>query len=65
MGMTHGAANNSMEIPDGVMKPKTAQTPDVMNPYKKLAKGMLGGLGKGLDQYGQESDPNQKFFGGY
>jgi hypothetical protein len=33
-----------------------------LNPYQKLGKGMLGGLGKGMSQYGQ--DPNQNFFGG-
>lgn len=64
MGMTHDASSNSMEIPDGVMKPKSkSASTDDMNPYKKLGKGLLGGLSSGLEQYGQQ--PNQNFYGGY
>lgn len=58
MGMTQGSSSNAMEIPDGIMKPKP--TVDPMNPYKKAAKGALGGLAQGLDQYQNQN----QFFGG-
>jgi hypothetical protein len=62
MGQSTGSSQNAMEIPGGVMKPKAKDDPT--NPYKKLAKGMLGGLGTGLEQQQNQNNQNA-FFGGY
>lgn len=65
MGQTTGSSDNANEIPSGITKPvASGKQPSTMD---KLAKGLLGGLGQGLSQYGQQNQ-NQgqnKFFGGY